>query len=81
MRRLKNIKNAKVQEGSWEKIWAEIKEWAYVDKKSTQAAKEIQHNSIVNYVNAPLRASFGGTKETIVKFVISQYHNGWFYFD
>ena len=26
VRRLKNIKNAKVQEGSWEKLWAEIKE-------------------------------------------------------
>ena len=28
VRRLKNIKNAKVQEGSWAKLWAEIKEWA-----------------------------------------------------
>ena len=35
MRRLRNIKNAKVQETSWEKTWAEIKEWAYVDKKMT----------------------------------------------
>ena len=26
-------------------------------------------------------ASFGGTKETTVKFIISWYHNGRFYFD
>ena len=26
-------------------------------------------------------ASFGGTKETTVKFIISLYHNGQFYFD
>ena len=26
-------------------------------------------------------ASFGGTKEDAIKFIISQYHNGWFYFD
>ena len=45
------------------------------------AAKKIQHSSIVNYVNAPLMASFGGTKETVVKFIISRYHNGRFYFD
>ena len=30
VRRLKNIKNAKVQEGSWEKLWAKIKEWVNV---------------------------------------------------
>ena len=35
MRRLRNIKNAKVQETSWEKTWVEIKELAYVDKKMT----------------------------------------------
>ena len=74
-------KNAKVQEGSWEKLWAEIKEWAYVDKKPTPAIEKIQHSSIVSYVNAPLMASFGGTKETTVKFIISRYHNDRFYFD
>ena len=26
-------------------------------------------------------ASFGGTKEAVVKFIISRYHNGRFYFD
>ena len=81
VRRLKNIKNAKVQEGSWEKLWTEIKEWAYVDKKPTSATEKLQHSSIVNYVNAPLMASFSGTKETAVKFIISQYHNGRLYFD
>ena len=67
--------NAKVQEGSWEKLWAEIKEWAYVDKNPTTAAEKIQHNTIVNYANASLMASFAGTKETTVKFIICWYHN------
>ena len=79
--RLKNIQNAKVQEGSWKKLWAEIKEWAYVDKKPTAATEKIQHSTIVNYANAPLMASFGDTKETAIKFIISWYHNGRFYFD
>ena len=43
--------------------------------------KKIKYNTIFNYVNAPLMASFGGTKETIVKFIIRWYHNGRFYFD
>ena len=38
VRRLKNIKNDKMQEGLWTKLWAEIKEWAYIDKKPTPAA-------------------------------------------
>ena len=70
-----------MQEGSWKKLWAEIKEWAYVDKKPTPAVEKIQQSSIVNYANVPLAANFGGTKEIVVKFVISQYHNGQFYFD
>ena len=81
MRRLKLIKNAKVQERSWAKLWAEIKESAYVDKMPTQATDKINHSTIVNYINAPIMASFGGTKETTVKFIISRYHNGRFYFD
>ena len=35
----------------------------------------------MNFLNAPILESFGGTKETIVKFIISWYHNGKFYFD
>ena len=81
MWRLRNIKNAKVQETSWAKTWAEIKEWAYVDKKLTQAAEKINHSSIMNYMNTSFMASFGGTKETTVKFIIRRYHNGNFYFD
>ena len=81
MRQLRNIKNAKVQETSWEKTWAEIKEWAYFDKKPTQAVEKINHNSIMNYMNTPFMASFGGMKETTVKFIIGRYHNGKFYFD
>ena len=54
---------------------------AYVDKRPTQAVEKINHSAIVNYINAPLMASFGGTKETAVKFIISRYHNGRFYFN
>ena len=79
--RLKNIKNAKVHEGSWQKLWTEMQEWAYVSKNRTQAAEKIKYNTIFNYVNAPLMASFGGTKETTVKFITSRYHNGRFYFN
>ena len=81
MRRLRNIKNPKVQETSWEKTWAEIKEWAYVNKKPTPTAEKINHSTIMNYMNTPFMVSFGGTKETTVKFIISRYHNGRFYFD
>ena len=80
-RMMKNIKNAKVHEGSWKKLWAEVQEWSYVNKKPTQAMEKIKYNTIFNYINAPLMANFGGTKETAVKFIISWYHNGRFYFD
>ena len=36
---------------------------------------------MMNFINALLMANFGGTKETIVKFIINRYHNGKFYFD
>ena len=71
VRRLKNIKNAKVQEGPWQKLWAEIQEWAFVDKKATQAAQKIQCSTLFGYANAPLMANFGGMKEAAVKFIIS----------
>ena len=32
-------------------------------------------------MNTPFMESFGGTKETTVKFIISRYHNEKFYFD
>ena len=35
----------------------------------------------MNYMNTPFMASFGGTKETALKFIINRYHNGKFYFD
>ena len=47
----------------------------------TQEAKKISHNIIKSYMNTPFMASFGGTKETVVKFIIRRYHNGKFYFD
>ena len=70
MRKLRNIKNTKVQETSWAKTWAEIKEWAYVNKKLTQQAEKVNRSSIMNYMNTSFMASFGGTKETSVKFII-----------
>ena len=63
------------------KLWADIKEWDYVDKKFTQVAEKINHSSIINYINVPIMASFGGMKETTVKFIIIQYHNDIFYFN
>ena len=81
LNRLKNIKNVKVQEDPFQKLWQEIQEWAFVDNRLTQAVEKIRNNSIFQYPNAPLMASFGGTKEATVKFIISRYHNGWFYFD
>ena len=79
--RLKNIKNAKVQEGSWQKLWTKIQEWAFVDKKMTQAPEKIKRNTLFGYANALLMASFGGMKGAAIKFIISRYHNGRFYFD
>ena len=35
----------------------------------------------MNYMNPPFMVSFGGSKETTIKFIISWYHNGKFYFD
>ena len=58
-----------------------MQEWAYVNKKPTQAVEKIKYSTIFNCVNAPLMARFGGIKETTVKFIISRYHNGQFYFD
>ena len=52
-----------------------------MDKKLTPQAEKISHNTIMSYMNTPFMASFGGTKETVVKFIIGQYHNGKFYFD
>ena len=81
MRRLRNIKNAKVQETSWEKTQEEIKEWAYMDKKMTPEAKKISHSTILSYMNTLFMEIFGGTKETTMKFIISRYQDGKFYFD
>ena len=81
MRRLRNIKNAKVQEALWSKTWAEIKEWDYQDKKITPKAEKIIYKIIMSYMNTEFMARFGGTKETTVKFIVSRYHNGKFYFN
>ena len=47
----------------------------------TQEEEKISHSTIMSYMNTPFMATFGGTKETTVKFIISRYHNGKFYFD
>ena len=47
----------------------------------TPATEKIRKSSILQYPNAPLMESFGGTNEAAVKFIISCYHNGRFYFD
>ena len=81
MRILRNIKNSKVQETSWAKTQAEIKEWAYMDKKMTPEAEKIRYNTIMSYMNTSFMEIFGGIKEIELKFILSQYHNGKFYFD
>ena len=57
------------------------KKWAYEKTKMTEEGLKINHRTIMNYMNTPLMTSFGGTKETIAKFIINQYHNWKFYFD
>ena len=80
VKRLENIKKKKVLETSWEQIWEEIKKWAYEKTKMTEEGLKINHSIIMNYMNAPLMENFGGTKETIVNFIISRYDNGKSYF-
>ena len=43
--------------------------------------EKVNHSTIMNFMKAPVMEIFGGTKETIVKFMIIWYHNGKFYFD
>ena len=62
MRRLRNIKNTKVQETSWVKTCGEMNEWAYVDKKPTQVAEKVNRSSIMNYMNTLFMGIFGGIK-------------------
>ena len=47
----------------------------------TEEAEKVNDSKIMNFINALLMAIFGGMKETIVKFIISRYDNGKFYFD
>ena len=81
VKRLGNIKKEKVLETSWARIWAEIKKLAYEKKKMTEEGLKINHSTIMNYMNAPIMAILRGTKETISKFIISQYPYGKFYFN
>ena len=74
---LANIKKAKVLETSWARIWAEIKKWAYEKTKMIEEGVKVNAGSIMNHMNAPLMASFGGTKDTIVKFIIDRYLLHW----
>ena len=47
----------------------------------TEEGDKVNQSTIMNFLNAPLMASFGGTKENIVKVIITWYRNGKFYFD
>ena len=47
----------------------------------TEEGLKVNASTIMNYMNAPLMESFGGTKETIARFIINLYHNGKFYFN
>ena len=82
VKQLQNIKNTKVQEFSWVHHWEEIKKWAYKgNSRMTEEGNTIKHSTILNYMNVPLMASFGGKKEYISKFIINWYYNGNLYFD
>ena len=63
VKRLKNIKDAKVRETSWGRIWAEIKEWAYENARMIAEGEKINHNTIMNYMNTPFIASLEGLKK------------------
>ena len=52
-----------------------------MDKKMAPEAEKISYSTIMSYMNTPFMETFGGTKETTVKFIVSRYHNGKFYFD
>ena len=79
---LQNIKNTKVQEVSWAQHWVEIKTWAYQGKsRITEEVNKVNQSNIMNFMNAPLMASFAGTKDIIAQFIVSRYQNGKFYFD
>ena len=62
VKQLENIKKEKVLETSWERIWVEINKWAYEKKKMTEEGLKINHSTMMNYMIAPLMASFGETK-------------------
>ena len=47
----------------------------------TEEAEKVNHSTIMNFMNASLMASFGGTEETIVKFIIIRSNNVKFYFN
>ena len=47
----------------------------------TTKAQKVNASTIMSYINGPIMASFEGRKEIIEKIIISQYHNGKFYFD
>ena len=49
--------------------------------KLTLETQKVNTSTIMRYMNAPLIASFEGTKDIITKLIISRYHNGNFYFD
>ena len=63
------------------RLCVEIKKWEYVEKKMTEETQKVNVSTIMSYINAPLIMSFGGTNEIIEKLILSQYHNGKFYFD
>ena len=50
-------------------------------KKMTPEAEKISHSTIMSYMNTQFMETFAGMKETTMKFIISRYHNGKFYFD
>ena len=65
--RLHNIRNAKVVEQQWKRVWGEIKYWGTkLGGRWREEAHKLNASTILTYMNAPLMDSFAGTNETIV---------------
>ena len=75
--RLHNIRNAKVVEKSWKRIWKEIKPCGCdKDDKWIEEAQILSASMNLSYMNSPLMDILTGMKEIITQFIVSRYHNG-----
>ena len=74
--RLSKIRKAKLDEHNWPKYWAEMRECS-----KSENARNITIARIKSYLNAPIIDNFGTLKEEVMKFLVSQYHDGKIWLD